>query len=262
MPGKDESRTVDSICVTGEDKEIVKSQLLLRNNRYPRAFALAHLASEELIKYQLLLSVTLELARDHPVDWMEIHRRLREHQVKIGGVILLDFVLEPPSDGVYQASKLSQRMRAVRDINKRKNESLYASQIDHEYFKPSDLINDQEAIACISHARRLLQEMRMFYSGLSAMTGMTEEGLRRCIAMPAFQALFQALGDNADLSHFPVIDMQQAMVELTAVLNDSTLHAALVQFPLLIEQDLQSPNQSNSNDSPEVDVPASNESMP
>jgi hypothetical protein len=25
MPGKDESRTVDSICVTGEDKEIVKS---------------------------------------------------------------------------------------------------------------------------------------------------------------------------------------------------------------------------------------------
>jgi hypothetical protein len=27
MPGKDESRTVDSICVTGEDKEIVKSQI-------------------------------------------------------------------------------------------------------------------------------------------------------------------------------------------------------------------------------------------
>ena len=56
---------------------IEDAELLLRNNRYPRAFALAHLASEELIKYQLLLSVTLELARDHPVDWMEIHRRLR-----------------------------------------------------------------------------------------------------------------------------------------------------------------------------------------
>jgi len=29
MPGKDESRTVDSICVTGEDKEIVKSHLMI-----------------------------------------------------------------------------------------------------------------------------------------------------------------------------------------------------------------------------------------
>ena len=32
MPGKDESRTVDSICVTGEDKEIVKSHALWRES--------------------------------------------------------------------------------------------------------------------------------------------------------------------------------------------------------------------------------------
>ena len=32
MPGKDESRTVDSICVTGEDKEIVKSQMRMLLN--------------------------------------------------------------------------------------------------------------------------------------------------------------------------------------------------------------------------------------
>ena len=30
MPSKDESRTVDSICVTGEDKEIVKSYILIK----------------------------------------------------------------------------------------------------------------------------------------------------------------------------------------------------------------------------------------
>jgi hypothetical protein len=33
MPGKDESRTVDSICVTGEDKEIVKSQNVIKRWR-------------------------------------------------------------------------------------------------------------------------------------------------------------------------------------------------------------------------------------
>jgi hypothetical protein len=33
MPSKDESQMVDSICVTGEDKEIVKSHLLLLPRR-------------------------------------------------------------------------------------------------------------------------------------------------------------------------------------------------------------------------------------
>jgi hypothetical protein len=186
--------------------------------------------------------------------------KLRDHQVKIEGIILLDFALELPSDGVYQASKLSQRMSAVQDINDMKNYSLYASQIDHKYFKPSELIGNQAAIACISHARGLLQGFRTFYSGMSVLTGMTEEGLRRWIATPAFQLLLQALGDKADLSHSPAIDEQQAVVELTAFLNDPTLQAALAQFPSLIEQDLQSSNQSNSDDPPDVDAPAPNES--
>src|SRR6266487_5414826 len=35
MPGKDESRTVDSICVTGEDKAIVKSHIRKRHAPWP-----------------------------------------------------------------------------------------------------------------------------------------------------------------------------------------------------------------------------------
>src|SRR5207247_7008322 len=126
------------------------AELLLGNNRYPRAYALAHLASEELIKCQLLLPVAMELARDRRVDWKKIHLGLKEHRAKIRGAIFLNFVLEPPPDGVYQASELSQRMNTVQDINDMKNYSLYASQIGHEYFKPSELIGDQAAIACVS----------------------------------------------------------------------------------------------------------------
>ncbi|SRR5713226_4570430 len=227
---------------------IEEAELLLRNNHYPRAFALAHLASEELIKCQLLLPVAIELARDHRVDWKKIHLGLKEHRVKIGGAIVLNFVLDPPSDGVYQASELSQQMSTLQDTNDIKNYSLYASQIGHEYFKPSERIDDQAAIACVSHARGLQQMFQMFHSGLSALTGMTEEGLRRCVATPAFQALLQALGDKTDLSHFPVIDKQQAVVELTASLNEPTLQAMLAQFPPLVEQALQSLNQSHNDD--------------
>ena len=227
---------------------IEEAELLLSNNHYPRAYALAHLASEELIKCLLLFPAAIELARDRPIDWGGIDRRLREHRAKIRGTILLNFVLDPPSDGVYQASELSQRMNTVPDINDKKNYSLYASQIGHEFFKPSELIGDQAAIACVSDARGLLQVAQMFYSLTSTLTGLTEEGLRRCIAMPAFQALLQALGDNADLSHSPVIGKQQAMVEMTAFLNDPTLQAVLAQFPSLIEQLLQSTDQSHKDD--------------
>ncbi len=146
-------------------------------------------------------------------------------------------------------------MSTLTDTNAMKNYSLYASQIGHDYFKPSELISDQAATTCISRARGLLQIFRMCHLALSALTGMTEEGFRRCIAMPEFQALFQAFGDKADLSHFPVIDRQQAMVEITALLNEPTLQAILAQFFPLIEQSSQSPNQSHGDDPPDVDAP-------
>jgi AbiV family abortive infection protein len=227
---------------------IEDAELLLENNRYPRAFVLAHLASEELIKYHAFFPVVLELARDHRVDWKTIDRLLRDHQAKIRGTILFDFVLEPPSDGVYQANKLSQRMRAVQDTNDLKNYGLYASQIDHEYFKPSDLINDQAARECVSHARGRLQWYRMFHSVFSELTGMTEEGLRRCIAMPEFQWLFQTIGDKTDLSHISTVGTD----EIVAFFN-TTFQAMFAQFG---EQDLRSPNQSNSDDPLVMDAPA------
>jgi len=48
------------------------TELLLSNNKNARAFALAHLASEELVKFNLLLPVALELARDHSIDWKKL----------------------------------------------------------------------------------------------------------------------------------------------------------------------------------------------
>lgn len=66
--------------------------------------------------------------------------------------------------------------------------------------------------------------------------------------MPAFQLLFQALGDKTDLSQLSMTGMQQAEVELTTFLNNPTLQAALAQFPSLIEQDLPSLSQPHNDD--------------
>ena len=219
-----------------------EAELLLKNKKNARAFALAHLASEELIKFQLLLPVAFELARDHSVNWKEINFRLKEHQVKIRGAILLDFIRNPPQDGVYQANELAQKMSTSKKRNDMKNYSLYASQVGHDFFKPSELIDDQMAIACVSRTRELLQIFQIGYLAISLLTGMTEEGLRRCIEMPEIQTMLQALGSETDLSNLPVFDKQQAMVEITKVLNSPIFQPLLAQFPSMVEEALQSIN--------------------
>ncbi len=223
---------------------IEEAELLLKNNKYARAFALAHLASEELVKFNLLIPVAVELARDHSVNWNEIGSRLTNHHVKIRGAILLDFIRNPPQDGVYQTSALSQQMSTSKKLNDMKNYSLYTSQIGQEFFKPSELIDDQTAMACVSHARELLQIYQICYQGLSVLTGMTEEGLRRCIEMPEFQALFQLLGSTADLSNLPPANRQQSIAEITTFFNDPALQLFLTQISSTMDQDLQSLNQT------------------
>src|SRR5437588_14783 len=132
-------------------QELVEdAALLLEHHRYARAFALAHLASQEIIKFQLLCSVAVEVARDHPVNWKKIDQLLRDHEVKIRGAILFDFLRESPQDGVYQASELAQRMSASGDLNAKKNYSLYVSQIGHDFVKPSDLIDHTTATECVA----------------------------------------------------------------------------------------------------------------
>src|SRR5260370_13632775 len=132
---------------------IEEAELLLSNNKNARAFALAHLASEELVKFNLLLPVALELARDHSIDWKKVGIRLRSHHVKNRGAILLDFLRKPPQDGIYQSSELSQQMSTSEKLDNMKNYSLYTSQIGQEYVKPSELIDHETAMECVSHAR-------------------------------------------------------------------------------------------------------------
>jgi AbiV family abortive infection protein len=219
------------------------AELLLKNNRHARAFTLARIAREELIKLPLLLPVACELARNHEVNWNEIGRRLKDHVAKIRGSIFVDYLREPAQDGVYQASELSQQMSEAENLNALKNYSLYASQIGDEFFKPSEIISSQLAAACVSDAREQLQIVQMSYSAWYALTGMTEEGLRQCVETPVFQELFQALGNMTDLSHFPKVGKQQAMGEMTAMLNSPALQPWVALFPTAIEQVLQASNQ-------------------
>ena len=236
--------SASSKIIENAQELIEEAELLLKNNKNARAFALAHLACEELIKFHLLLPVAFELARGHSIDWKGIDTRLNNHLVKIRGAIFLDFIRKPPQGGVYQASELSQQMSTSKKQNDMKNYSLYASQVGHDYVKPSELIDEQMAMARISYARELLKIYWITYSAISELTGMTEEGVRRCLEIPEFQTMFELLGSIADLSDLPKVDKEQSMVEITTFFNNPTLQPLLAQIISTMEQYLQSLNQS------------------
>jgi AbiV family abortive infection protein len=236
--------SASSKIIENAQELIEEAELLLKNNKNARAFALAHLACEELIKFNLLFPIAFELARDHNIDWKGTDTRLNNHLVKIRGAIFLDFIRKLPEGGVYQAEELSQQMSTSKKLNDMKNYSLYASQVGHDYVKPSELIDNQAAMERVSYARKLLQVYSMSYSAIFALTGMTEEGLRRSIEMPEFQALFQLLGSITDLSDLSQVDKQLSITEIITFFNNPTLQPLLAQIFSTMEQDLQLLNQT------------------
>src|SRR5260370_31971773 len=99
--------------IENAEELIEEADILLKHNKCARAFTLAHLAIEELIKFNLILPVASELARGHSINWRDIDNRLRDHRRKIGGAILIDFLRKSGQDGVYHMNELSQQMRTT-----------------------------------------------------------------------------------------------------------------------------------------------------
>jgi AbiV family abortive infection protein len=62
---------------------IADAELLLRNGRYARAFALSVIAIEEASKIPYLLECAEKIVAGQPPDWPDVHEFLRSHQQKL-----------------------------------------------------------------------------------------------------------------------------------------------------------------------------------
>lgn len=125
---------------------VEESELLARHGRYPRAFALAQLASEELAKLPMLARAQTEVARGIEFDWALLGRRMKDHHRKNMNLELLEFFMieEPnvPKDPVVLA----------RTFNDLKNLSLYAG----EGWAPCDVLPQGLAEEMVTLARNRL----------------------------------------------------------------------------------------------------------
>lgn len=169
------------IKVLENARELVEeAELLLSNERFARAYSLAHLASEEMAKIPMLVRAATDTLRGLEFDWAKLDRRLRNHSAKIGNVLFVDFFHDPNTENDADIKRLSEDLKRTPDYNKLKNWSLYTDVIEGATLKPSEVISVDLATAIVKVARGRLR----FFEEVESLTrGKIEE----IVKIPAFK---------------------------------------------------------------------------
>jgi AbiV family abortive infection protein len=132
------------------------AELLFSSARYPRAFALAHLACEEFAKLPMLVRAGGELAAGVKVDWAKLTKRLSSHAHKLNSINISEYALSPLR-GKGTVRKFFDALAGSKRQNALKNACLYSDLVGDSFKKPSDLITEADAKACIERARQLAE---------------------------------------------------------------------------------------------------------
>lgn len=136
------SLTIDDI-IKGIEKIITNAQILVEESYvlydakyYTRAYTLGHISREEMAKVFMLYKVGIEVIAGKKYDWEKLQKRFHSHQAK------LEFFSMPYSFPVN-----------IKELNKRKNDSLYVGFENGSFKLPSDVITKEIAYRCIELAR-------------------------------------------------------------------------------------------------------------
>ena len=133
----------DARCkvLANASKLVEEAQFLLEGEYYARAYALAHLASEELFKLPMLLRAGASALVGADVDWTKLKKGLTSHRSKLRGILLIDFLHDRDTEGDADVERLRQDLLRIPRYNDLKNWSLYTSYIKEEFVEPAELIS-------------------------------------------------------------------------------------------------------------------------
>jgi AbiV family abortive infection protein len=155
-----------------------EGRILSDHQRYPRAFALAHLACEELAKLPVLNTAALELLTGKKTDWQKIGRRLRSHKDKLTLTAGMDYLWDEVEADASDVRRYEEAISAIPEFNNLKNASLYAGTFHGSFRQPSEVINERLSMNMLQLASiRLTQYQRheqVFHRLIS-----TEEGKKQ-----------------------------------------------------------------------------------
>lgn len=141
---------------------IEDAELLLSNDRFPRAFTLGQLANEEIGKAVILYHIHLHFDEHSTIDFKQLNSDFRDHKAKTFHATYPDFFNaatrrrgEPVKDReTYINEILEEIEKGEYQYNNLKNESLYVSVKKNKFLAPSEIIGKEVAEESIVKAKK------------------------------------------------------------------------------------------------------------
>ena len=118
---------------------VEEGEILFSYEKYSRAFALAHLACQELAKLPILNSAALNLLICEENDWQKIGRRLVSHTEKLRTAAGMDYIWDEVYLDDSDVRRYEDALSSIPHFNNLKNASLYAGFFHNTFIRPSEV---------------------------------------------------------------------------------------------------------------------------
>lgn len=135
---------------------VAEAHLLLRQRHHARAYALAHLACEELSKLPMVQRAAIEFAVRGSFDWKKLQKRFTSHTTKLEGMFVHEYLLDPDIAGDADVRRLEAALASIGEQNRLKNASLYCSLENGRCVSPKVAISKRQARAMVHIAEQRL----------------------------------------------------------------------------------------------------------
>jgi len=119
---------------------------LMKAQRYPRAFTLSHLASEEIAKLAILADPILRTLYEEPIQWDSFWKNWKKyckHEAKLVANAISDYWMLPIHETYGKCP--TEYTDRVQIRNGNKNMSLYVSFAEGKFIGPVDVITKEMA---------------------------------------------------------------------------------------------------------------------
>jgi AbiV family abortive infection protein len=162
---------------TNANELIDEARVLHERKSYARAFALAHLAREEISKANMLQATGARIVGKLPVDWKHLMQRLKDHKAKLRQEIAWQ-AISMLGTGNEEMSTMANLMltkdgaEAFSTVrNDQKNAALYVGFLDGKFIVPRDTRTERQSWRTIELAAEALEELKFFRDATGPFSG-------------------------------------------------------------------------------------------
>lgn len=138
---------------------ILEADTLYGANLYPRSFALAHFAREELSKCIILHATGCRIWSGMEIDWKRTMKRLRDHKSKLRLETVQNSLFAAAMGEPDKSELMAKNVESFANYrNYKKNSSLYVGISGGIVTRPSETVSKNQAFRTIQLAKASLEQ--------------------------------------------------------------------------------------------------------